>query len=320
MTTPRADRPVCPRCGYEQSGAIAAWDRLDPPHCPIAGLCTECGLEFEWRDVLNPRFSQELRFFEHAQRRKTASFVRTWWTAARPRRFWTWVKMEHWANLSSMAVLAVGGFLLTHLAMVITLSLVGALGDVASLFRTKPWYGSPMSVGNAFAAAAFPFGTYLEERSLTLSGFILDIAPLQMIAVTLCVLVPLAFVLLPTTLRRAKVQPNHIVRIWAYSLVWAPLFLGATAVVVVIDRTLCTLLADLGLRQSWHYRMLPYGFDRWSALVATVSWLLLWWSIATKRYLRIPHSGAVVALLMVASLLVATLAALVLYGPRLFLD
>lgn len=313
-------RALCPRCGYDQSGAIASWDRHDPPHCPIAGLCTECGLDFEWRDLLNPAFSRQPRFFEHTNQRRLGSFVRTWRAAARPWVFWRWVKMEHQPNVLAMASLAALGFLLTHALMVIALSLAGLVGDVSALFRTGNWYGRSIGIGDAFAIAAFPFGTYLDDRTLSaLWWFQFDIAPLQFIAGMTFLLVPFAFLLVPTTLRRAKVQRVHLLRIWVYSLVWAPLFFGATAIFVVIDRTLCGLLADMGLRPSWRDRMLPYGFDRWSALVATVAWLLPWWATATRLYLRIPHGAAVVALLTFASLLVSTLAALLLYGPGLFL-
>jgi hypothetical protein len=166
----------------------------------------------------------------------------------------------------------------------------------------------------------FPFGTYLDDRTLSaLWWFQFDIAPLQLIAGMAFLLVPFAFLLVPTTLRQAKAQRVHLLRIWAYSLVWAPLFFGATAILIVFDRTVCGLLAYLGLRPSWRDRMLPYGIDRWSTLVATMAWLLLWWTTATRLYLRIPHGAAVVALLTFASLLVSTLAALLLYGPGLFL-
>lgn len=39
--------PVCPGCGYDQSGEIATWK----DQCPIGGRCVECGSAFGWREV-----------------------------------------------------------------------------------------------------------------------------------------------------------------------------------------------------------------------------------------------------------------------------
>jgi len=52
---PRRDRgiivPRCPRCGYDQRGVIATWADA----CPMRGTCAECGLEFDWAEVLSDR-------------------------------------------------------------------------------------------------------------------------------------------------------------------------------------------------------------------------------------------------------------------------
>ena len=48
MRTP--DAPGCPRCGYDLSAATFGWSES----CPLGGRCSECGLEFGWRDVLRP--------------------------------------------------------------------------------------------------------------------------------------------------------------------------------------------------------------------------------------------------------------------------
>lgn len=42
----------CPRCGYDLRGTIATWMQ----QCPLEGQCTECGLRFEWRELMSVRF------------------------------------------------------------------------------------------------------------------------------------------------------------------------------------------------------------------------------------------------------------------------
>jgi hypothetical protein len=43
----------CPRCGHDLRGVVASWREA----CPLTGICTECGLELEWADVLSARLS-----------------------------------------------------------------------------------------------------------------------------------------------------------------------------------------------------------------------------------------------------------------------
>ena len=44
-------KAACPRCGYDLRGALETWKRK----CPINGVCTECGLKFEWGELLCER-------------------------------------------------------------------------------------------------------------------------------------------------------------------------------------------------------------------------------------------------------------------------
>ena len=54
--------PMCPRCGYDLSGQVRTWTDA----CPLAGVCTECGFEVEYRFVLNPGLTARWRYFETA--------------------------------------------------------------------------------------------------------------------------------------------------------------------------------------------------------------------------------------------------------------
>lgn len=46
-----ATNPMCPRCGYDQSGEVATWEHV----CPVEGTCPECGHGFLWADLFDPR-------------------------------------------------------------------------------------------------------------------------------------------------------------------------------------------------------------------------------------------------------------------------
>lgn len=39
---------VCPRCSYDLRGTMGDWSRA----CPLRGVCPECGLQFEWAEMI----------------------------------------------------------------------------------------------------------------------------------------------------------------------------------------------------------------------------------------------------------------------------
>ena len=57
--------PVCPKCGYDQTGATATWKS----QCPTRGVCSECGHPFEWSEpfrILKEWGSEVGWYTEHA--------------------------------------------------------------------------------------------------------------------------------------------------------------------------------------------------------------------------------------------------------------
>lgn len=83
---PIAIVPRCPRCGYDQSGEVAAWtDR-----CPVEGRCPECGRLFSWTVVFDPSRTTLRWSFEHA--RHPLGLIPRWFLtvakAVRPKRYW----------------------------------------------------------------------------------------------------------------------------------------------------------------------------------------------------------------------------------------
>jgi len=60
MTNPT---PICPKCGYDQSGEIATWEN----QCPMEGRCPECGLALKWAEVFDPVLNDLAWYIEHAK-------------------------------------------------------------------------------------------------------------------------------------------------------------------------------------------------------------------------------------------------------------
>jgi len=79
------DRDVlCPLCEYNLRGLIE-------PRCP------ECGHQFIWAEVLDPKRSHPW-LFEHRDRRRIRAFFHTFAVSMLPRRFWSAVRPTHVPN------------------------------------------------------------------------------------------------------------------------------------------------------------------------------------------------------------------------------
>lgn len=302
-----AQKPLCPRCGYDQSGAIAAWERIDPPSCPLSTTCTECGLDFAWRDLLNPIYSRQLTMFEHAQLRRPTSFLSTWWRAARPWSFWSWLRMEHRIVPRRIAGFAACGFLFTHILLILFSAAVAIAMKLALSLAPRPmWlYDSALS---AAGHAAYPLGSDWSYAGPH-SSISRAIAPLEMVSFLTVLLVPFTFALLPVTLRRARVRRGHLARIWAYSLAWIPLAFGASGLVVQVLKILDFIGRMLG--KSWPWFSITIDHLRlrgaWITLAAAGIWSALWWSLAARRYLRLPHATAIGLVMTALAMLLVTL-------------
>ncbi len=106
----------CPRCGYDQRGVIASWAEV----CPLQGTCAECGLVFDWPELLSSKVIKPRWCVEYGRWWATPlRTVRTLFMALWPRRFWATLKMTHpprWGRLAVFFVLLVGPLLLSIVA------------------------------------------------------------------------------------------------------------------------------------------------------------------------------------------------------------
>ena len=112
-TIDRARTARCPRCGYDQRGAISTWTES----CPLNGVCSECGLEWRWAEVFNPRLHRPRWCVEYG---RVIAFpwrcVKTLCVSFWPWRFWWGLQMSHEARWLRIAAYLLVIFLAVYAA------------------------------------------------------------------------------------------------------------------------------------------------------------------------------------------------------------
>lgn len=135
------ETPICPKCGYDQSGFISTWES----RCPLEGRCPECGLDFAWADVMDPSRVSLAWYSEHAFRiwamvsRTIPTLMKLLW----PPRFWAKVGILTTVRLRVLALWVCFVSLLMHLIASIPMG-IGLYHEVDS-FR----YASFMDLVNS---------------------------------------------------------------------------------------------------------------------------------------------------------------------------
>lgn len=130
--------------------------------------------------------------------------------------------------------------------------------------------------GNQFA----PFQASMRMSVVIVQGLML---------VALC---PLAFMALPQSLRQAKVRWRHLLRIALYS-----------SLIIVLPLGLYCHHQIYGWRA---YNFFGRQFWAWfvvGSLIYILLGLILWWSLAAKHYLKLPHAWGVGASMVVLAYL-----------------
>lgn len=192
---------TCVRCGYNLK-------LLEQPRCP------ECGLEFEWAQVVNYHRQTSCFLFEHQWRRQPVrSFFCTLYRSLSPRTFWGQVSIFEGVRVGPLIVL---------LLLAVVLFLV--------VFHGAAWtIGIAMTGGRSSASATFPLGRWPERWEITA-------LTLQMIGrwpvtdlgagyftfvwtIVFTVLCAIGFLMLfGGSLGGCRVRRGQILRIFAYTL------------------------------------------------------------------------------------------------------
>lgn len=322
QTVQAKSAPKCPRCDYDQSGEVARWEGAEPAACPLAGRCTECGLELEWRLVMRPELQVPGWFVEFASwRRIPRTSIMTGLMSAMPWIFWRRVRMEHpirWGRLAcAVGVVVFGLIILAHLSSRERSPIVTGLMDLV-----LDQFDGQTFMGITFEPS---FGVRLNTRALHqlwpygMPNITQIFSAADAVVMMSAVLMPAMFLLLPATLRRCRVRSAHLIRIMLYASPWIMLF--ATSLISVLAPALNALnwklSGSFSIDLDWIVTMLE---DRLAIAVipACGVWLLIAWGFACARYLRLPRPWGVAASLAAISIMASMLIVIMVWpGARI---
>ncbi|TVQ52087.1 MAG: hypothetical protein EA377_11055 [Phycisphaerales bacterium] len=318
--------PRCPRCGYQQRGIIETWRE----QCPLEGRCTECGLLFQWSDVLIerlPRWNNEYGTWQTYPRRT----VRTIVLSFRPWKFWSGLQMHHEIQPKRLLLYPVVLALVSYLAIGIGTG-IGLVLTMIAHAQDGITIQFPQALFAVLHAVVLPFSDHsynflsapqwmwlTGESAAVISRRLLSAGPLSISLLFACahVMAAACFALLPPSRRKAKVRWAHIVRAAVYGLGLIPI-----GIFLVLLIGLLTLVGDLiigGVSDWWWSRRGPTGLAYLSAFCVLLLLHVMWWAFATSRYMKMPHAWGVGLTVMVIPLLILFLLLLPIFGHYLML-
>jgi hypothetical protein len=300
------DRPLCPRCGYDQTGTVDTWT----DQCPLESLCPECGYTFLWSDVFYPDRQRLPGFFEH-EKGLWPSFVAAWRTMAwiiLPFVFWNRVRMHHEVRVRRVLLwpIVLFGSMWLLIAMVRAAAFYIDGTQTSLSFRD-----TLIDLSNAVVFPVFymdstiwvlpPNGFPYQKFGFSASFLLTQWSPIFLGIVGQAVAVPLLLLILPETRRRAKVRKVHVLRAAVYGQGWIffhLLFLLVMAAFGVINADW-----DMALGMSGPVINILYEHALAYSL-AMASWVAVWWWFTLAVGFRMQHPTRHWLVLMIAALLI----------------
>ncbi len=292
--------PICPKCGYDQSGEIATWESS----CPIEGICPECGLGFDWADVFDPGRVHLPWYTEHAEH--TRGMIRrspmTLWFLLLPHRFWKRVTVAspvYAARLwSYVAAVVVSMYLATTLLSIAT--------KASSNYRWNQLYASFQAAnpGNPMQGKRFTvdMGTMRYWWGVTGDSLLQPIrsqdsaTQIALLIGGMALLWAVVIAAVPTTRRIAQVRLAHVHRAAA----WSCFVIACLFCIVSVTESIATgfSIAGRGLDPSWpgFFNVTQMRFTQAEAysryvitgvFLASLIWIQWFWLAATVRGWRI---------------------------------
>ena len=295
-TTPA---PSCPRCGYDQSGVIGTWKQIEPPACPLEGLCSECGLRFLWRDALCPHWNRVPWLFEHGRGLAPIRATRTWSHALTPARFWRGVPLA--AEVRPKRLLLWLVVLFVPLQVVLGGAEVARRFDMYGPFPWRTYPGREWDIAlDLVSAAAAPWLDLYRLLAIrgpaTAFGWARPSFPYAVAAgLAMSALIPFELLILSSSRDDAKVRRAHVARAAVYGLAWL--------VPVLVLLATIGWTEQLGLDAANLRGICGFGYGPPVALIAITVWLGLWWRAAIIDGFQFARAGIVWALLMVGAIL-----------------
>lgn len=295
--------PRCPRCDYDQRGAVASWT----DSCPVAGVCPECGYGFVWTDVMRPYRQRCPGFFEHVRGpiRSLRAAWRTLAWALLPMVFWSRVRMHHEVRVRRLLLFPAVAF--GSIWSLVFVLRVSAFFLDGSYFRGS-WEGMGAEVANMLIWPAMMLDWYAGPPgtggSLWVTWMVDDWSPMYAGLFGQALLVPLLLLALPVTRKRAKIRKVHVLRAAVYGQSWIAIHLG----VLLASALLGAVTAEYNTAMAWDGPVLDALYEYPLAYgVALGAWIALWWWYALHRGFAMPQATRHWALLMLAAVLVFVL-------------
>jgi hypothetical protein len=306
------DRPLCPRCGYDQTGTVDTWT----DQCPLESLCPECGYTFLWSDVFYPDRQRLSGFFEH-ERGLWPSFVAAWRTMAwiiLPFVFWNRVRMHHEVRVRRVLLWPIVVF--------------GSMWGAISLLRATAFFvdgaggvgvGSTLKstlidLSNAFVFPVFYMdstiwaisrtGMPVTRPGVSVNFLLLDWSPVFLGIFGQAFAVPILLLMLPVTRRRCKIRKIHVLRAAVYGQSWV--FFHFLLLLITAALGAITADWDLALGMSGPITNFMYEHRLIYALFIA-GWIATWWWCALAIGFRMPHATRHWFGLMVAAVLILLL-------------
>lgn len=289
----------CPRCGYDQSGVVASWT----DECPMAGVCSECGLEFEWGDVLNRSRVLLPWLYEHRRGYSFFYAPRTMFRAIRPWKFWAEVQLHHEPiprRLIMYPLMLPVFFVLMSMLLGVTAHFIETM-PIAARFgyqRIWPWE-------SILSIAVHQFG--FEYRSfIGLSWNEFNIKPLLAIFSCISFSIGMSLVLLIARSSRtyAKLRMVHVGRAAAYGMTlgmllyavhsslwtWDQYALGSgysSQYTTTVWRSTSPVLGASPFSTLIRTTLWDVLLNHWLVFGGVCSWMMAWWVFAIRTGFRI---------------------------------
>ncbi|HZK79777.1 MAG TPA: hypothetical protein VFC46_01895 [Humisphaera sp.] len=258
----------CPLCDYNLRG-------LSDPHCP------ECGYKFAWRDLLDPQRKGHPYLFELYRGSRFVAFWKTAFHGLRPRKFWKTLRADHRVVPERLALYATVVATLCLTAVVAIYLTMNMAQFMAA--RAYNMYLSTARVGRIYLPASYywmPYDTSIFQLGLAIGWPVLTFISLMIFQVSM---------------RRAKVNANHVLRCVIYSsdvLVWialATLVCHAVYAVEIFLNQRGSVYWGFGFRMPrWDEAALALA---WATATVVFEYRLV---IAYASYLRFRHALATI--------------------------
>lgn len=260
----------CSRCGYN----LRTLSR---------GLCPECGLAFEWREVLDrSAFTSDFLFEHQWRKRPIGSLALTIWRSFRPRAFWSRVSIHEHVRLGPLLffpLLAVIAFPVVFHGIAY---LAAAVYEMVNGPIVPSWAGMTIRTGQSVALSGSIADTVFILKEIAIIPFHAPPGYFWILPITLGFFLAATMLLcaLRQTLGKCKVRSVQIIRVVAYSSLPIAIWAGAISIVnVVVEQ----FLDGLGAAHQ---------------IVSGCSMLLSLFALPTiflraglKHYLRLPRPG-----------------------------